>query len=99
MRKDDILFAFKFWLAGVVLGLIILLVNSTKCSALENRVRIACTGDYFEYCSNTVPGSEECKQCFRGVGRKLSRVCLNALRSSSEFSNDYRETRKRYVSH
>lgn len=66
-----------------------LMAASPAAHALEAKVRLACTGDYFRYCSNTWPGSEASKQCFRATGKNLSRRCKNALRISIEFRSDY----------
>ena len=80
------------------LALVFLLGSNVVVYAIEDNVRLNCTGDYFRVCSDTIPGSEDCKQCFRDNGRSLSRKCRDALRQSNEFANDYENQRKRYMS-
>lgn len=78
-------------------SLIMVMEMPTSAFALDQKVRDACTGDYFEFCANTVPGTEQCRRCFIKYGRALSRSCKTAIKNSSEFANDYENERKRYV--
>lgn len=82
-------------LTKLCLMLMLLLIDPAQ--ALEAKVKMACAGDYFEHCSHTVPGSAECKQCFKEIGVNLSSRCKNAIRESEEFARDYQEQRHRYV--
>lgn len=72
-------------------------IEIPKAHATEARVRSACVGDYFLHCSDTVPDSQECKDCFRRVGPNLSKACLRAIQSSAEFGNEYESQRKNYM--
>ena len=75
------------------------LLMASPAHALEQAVKMACTGDYFEHCSHTFPGSAACEACFRDVGPGLSRTCLNAIRQSSAYAGEYQTRRRRYVQH
>lgn len=77
--------------------IIVSLLFSSPCLALEPNVRAACREDYFMFCSNTSPGSIACKQCFRKFGVALTRGCKDALKSSVEFKAEYEaEYKKRH---
>ncbi len=71
-----------------------ILTLATPVFALEDAVRRACTGDYFQFCAHTTPGSARCTACFNDVGPGLSPRCLDAIRQSSEFGDRY-NTRRR----
>jgi hypothetical protein len=60
-------------------------VNS-DANALNARVKIACAGDYFSYCSQHSPSSPGVRQCMRANGLKLSQRCVNALVAAGEVS-------------
>lgn len=79
---------------AIVLAL--LMAVATPAFALDDAVRRACTGDYFEFCSHTFPGSAACSACFRKVGAALSSECLAAIRDSNEFGGEY-QTRRRQI--
>ena len=51
----------------------------TTASAVSLKVKIACTSDYLNYCSQHKPGSAATKSCMRRNGSKLSKRCVNAL--------------------
>ena len=79
------------------LALSSLMFMGTPAQSLEQNVRSKCMGDYFEFCSHTVPGTQNCKQCFIDVGPRLSVACREAIKNSQEYANDYKSQRKRYV--
>lgn len=56
-----------------------LAAQATTASAVSLRVKVACTGDYLNYCSQHAPGSTATKRCMRANGSKLSKRCVNAL--------------------
>ena len=56
-----------------------LAAQATTASAVSLRVKIACTSDYLNYCSQHKPGSAATKSCMRRNGSKLSSRCVNAL--------------------
>lgn len=56
-----------------------LAAQATTASAVSLRVKIACTSDYLNYCSQHKPGSTGVKRCMRANGSKLSKRCVNAL--------------------
>ena len=79
--------------AIIVLGL---LAVSTPALSIEANVRAACTSDYLSLCYYTVPGSQECRRCFKLSGPRLSTECRAALRASAEFGGEYARARRRY---
>lgn len=86
----------KIYCAIVALAIGLSLTAEAKARIVsEPSVRAACTGDYFKFCSHTLPCTDACKQCFRVTGPKLSAVCLSALRRSKEFGAEYKRTRIR----
>ncbi len=60
-------------------------VNS-EAHATSARVKMACAGDYFSYCSQHSPSSPGVRQCMRANGLKLSKRCVNALVAAGEVS-------------
>lgn len=63
-----------------------LAVQATAASAVPFSVKVACTGDYLNYCSQHAPGSAATKRCMRRNGTKLSKRCVNALISAGMVS-------------
>jgi hypothetical protein len=70
--------------AAAVLGGLIL--PASEAGAVSARVRMACAGDYFSYCSQYSPGGSEVRQCMRANGLKLSKSCVAALVADGEVS-------------
>jgi len=68
--------------AGVALAVFLLSVGSAE--AVSDRVRAACTSDYFTHCSAHEVGSPALRQCMRSVGVGLSKPCLTALVADGE---------------
>jgi hypothetical protein len=54
--------------------------------AVSARVKMACAGDYFSFCSQHSPTSPAVRQCMRANGLKLSNRCVNALVAAGEVS-------------
>ena len=63
-----------------------LAAQASTASAVSLRVKVACTGDYLNYCSQHAPGSSATKACMRRNGTKLSKRCVNALVSAGMVS-------------
>lgn len=59
---------------------------NSDAHALNARVKMACAGDYFSYCSQHSPTSPAVRQCMRANGLKLSSRCVNALVAAGEVS-------------
>ena len=70
--------------ACIGLGTVFLFMTSAE--AVDSRVRDACMGDYFAYCSQHDPDGSGVRHCMRTNGRKLSPPCLNALVAAGEVS-------------
>jgi len=60
--------------------------NHSEAGAVNARVKMACAGDYFSYCSQHSPASPAVRQCMRTNGLKLSNRCVNALVAAGEVS-------------
>lgn len=60
--------------------------NGSDAHAINARVKLACAGDYFSYCSQHSPSSPGVRQCMRANGLKLSNRCVNALVAAGEVS-------------
>lgn len=71
---------------GLALGLATLVACAGEASAVNARVRAACMGDYFAYCSQHDPDGPGVRQCMRANGLKLSSACVNALVAAGEVS-------------
>lgn len=60
----------------------------SEAGAVSARVKMACAGDYFSYCSQHSPTSPAVRQCMRANGLRLSDRCVNALVAAGEVSAD-----------
>jgi len=76
--------------AGLWLGLP---TNDAEARKVSDRVKVACSGDYDRFCSRYKVGSTKLRQCMRSNGKRLSRVCIEALVDAGEVSR--RVLRKR----
>lgn len=61
-------------------------LSAGEAPAVGARVKLACAGDYFAYCSQHPIGSAALRQCMRDAGPKLSKRCVNALVAEGEVS-------------
>ncbi|WP_423415495.1 hypothetical protein RLW55_02760 [Hyphomicrobium sp. B1] len=61
-------------------------VWATGAEAVSLHVKLACSRDYYAYCSQFASDSPEVRQCMRSVGRRLSERCFNALVDAGEVS-------------
>lgn len=59
---------------------------NSDANAIDARVKLACAGDYFSYCSQHAPSSPGVRQCMRANGLKLSQRCVKALVAAGEVS-------------
>lgn len=64
------------------------LLSVAEASAVSARVKVACSSDYFAYCSMHRVGTPGVRQCMRAAGPKLSKRCLNALINDGEVSQN-----------
>jgi hypothetical protein len=58
----------------------------SEAGAVSARVKMACAGDYFSYCSQHSPSSPGVRQCMRANGLRLSERCVSALLAAGEVS-------------
>lgn len=72
--------------AMIALG--VLTGGHSQADAFSARVKMACAGDYFSFCSQHSPTSPAVRQCMRANGLKLSNGCVNALVAAGEVSAD-----------
>lgn len=70
----------------VILALGALTGGHSDAGAVSARVKMACAGDYFSYCSQHSPTSPAVRQCMRANGLKLSNGCVSALVAAGEVS-------------
>jgi hypothetical protein len=61
-------------------------VWATSAEAVSLRVKLACSRDYYAFCSQFSSSSPEVRGCMRAVGERLSPRCLNALIAAGEVS-------------
>lgn len=66
------------------LALAMLALGAGTAGAVTDRVRNACSNDYFKFCPSHAVGSSSLRQCMRQVGRRLSPKCIDALADSGE---------------
>jgi hypothetical protein len=59
-------------------------VFASSAEAVSFRVKMACSRDYYAYCSQFPSESAEVRQCMRAAGDKLSERCINALVDAGE---------------
>lgn len=57
-------------------------------AAVSLRVKLACAGDYYSYCSDHAPDTPGVRQCMRANGLKLSKRCVDALVGAGEVSKE-----------
>jgi hypothetical protein len=70
----------------VAAALVSLTAGQSDAHAVSARVKMACAGDYFSYCSQHSPTSPAVRQCMRTNGSKLSKRCVSALVAAGEVS-------------
>lgn len=70
--------------AGAVV--VALAISAAPASAQNASVRSACAGDYQRFCPSYAVGSTQLRSCMRGMGRRLSPGCVDALVDSGEVS-------------
>jgi hypothetical protein len=68
--------------AGLALAMLALGVGTA--GAVTDKVRNACSNDYFKFCPSHAVGSASLRQCMRQAGRRLSPRCIDALADSGE---------------
>ncbi len=62
------------------------MLSSAYAYAVDDNVRQACRGDYYQHCSQFSLGTEELRKCMRSVGEGLSTPCLVALVQAGEIT-------------
>lgn len=72
--------------ATALLALGALSGQSSDANAVSLKVKMACAGDYYSYCSQHSPDSPGVRQCMRANGLNLSKRCVNALVGAGEVS-------------
>lgn len=61
-------------------------VPDASAKKVSDRVKVACSGDYDRFCGAYKVGSTKLRQCMRSNGKRLSRVCVEALVDAGEIS-------------
>lgn len=70
----------------LVAGVAAFVLSSAYAYAVDDNVRQACRGDYYQHCSQFSVGTEELRKCMRTVGEGLSTPCLVALVQAGEIT-------------
>lgn len=55
-----------------------------EAKPVSDAVKVACSVDYKKFCKNYKVGSSKLRQCMRANGRRLSRICVDALVEAGE---------------
>ena len=76
----------KAWMRLVVALMMATLSAAQAPAAITMRVKIACRGDYYRYCSSYAVPSPALRSCMRSVKDKLASGCLRALMTAGEIS-------------
>lgn len=71
------------------LGLAIAAVPVSAVLAGGKRVRAACENDYYSFCSQYDPDSNQVSRCFESNRKNLSRACIRALVDAGEVPAKY----------
>ncbi|HML28944.1 MAG TPA: hypothetical protein PKE16_08910 [Hyphomicrobium sp.] len=73
--------------ASIAVGVLaVASVWTASANAVSLHVKLACSRDYYAYCSQFASDSPEVRQCMRAAGKKLSERCFNALIDEGEVS-------------
>ena len=80
---------------GFLAALWLLSFPISEASAYSLRVKLACAGDYYAYCSSYGLESAELRQCINKVSTRLSQGCIKALVAEGEVSQ--REVARRFA--
>ena len=67
----------------------IVAVSAMGASAGGKRVRAACEGDYYTFCSQYDPDSNQVARCFESNHKHLSKGCIRALVDAGEVPAKY----------
>lgn len=78
----------------ILIAVCILLFIAPTYAADHAAVESACAGDYFSFCSSTVPFSAANRACMRahGLAHQLSSGCLQALSAAGEVTKTDRHS-------
>ena len=66
------------------LALAALALSAGTAGAVSDRVKNACSNDYYKFCPSHAVGSSSLRACMRQVGRGLAPRCIDALVASGE---------------
>ena len=80
---------FKSTLTLAALASAMTVLSVSSASALSEKVRKACAGDYQNYCSQYAPETSELRSCFESNRKGLSKICINALVDAGEVPSRY----------
>lgn len=68
------------------------LVEQAEARKYSDEVKVACSGDYDRFCKRYKIHDSKLRSCMRANGKRLSRVCIEALVDAGEVSR--RELRR-----
>lgn len=75
--------------AALIAACGLMVAASGEASAVSERVKQACRGDYFQFCPSYEVGSSALRQCMRAQGKHLSLACRRALAADGEMPAKY----------
>lgn len=82
-RRASGMFIVGLMIAG---GAVALPTSDASAKKVTDRVKVACSGDYKRFCKRYKVGTTKLRQCMRSNGKRLSRVCVEALVDAGEVS-------------
>lgn len=70
-------------------------VGNAEARKVSDAVKVACSGDYNRLCNGYEVGSQKLDSCMRTNGKRLSRVCADALHREGHMTRgEYSKWRK-----
>lgn len=69
--------------------------DTAHAKKVSDRLKVACSGDYSRFCKGYKVGGSKLRQCMRSNGKRLSRVCVEALVDAGEVSRRVLRNRRR----
>ncbi|MEO1281125.1 MAG: hypothetical protein AAFV69_05255 [Pseudomonadota bacterium] len=71
-------------LGAVVIAALPVGAGPVQAKKVSDRVKVACSGDYGKFCKKYKVGGSKLRSCMRSNGKRLSRVCIEALVDAGE---------------
>ncbi|MEL7049712.1 MAG: hypothetical protein AAFO75_12290 [Pseudomonadota bacterium] len=72
------------WLGAALIVATALFSHPVQAKKVSDRVKVACSSDYSRFCQGYKVGGSKLRSCMRSNGKRLSRVCIEALVDAGE---------------